>query len=87
MHRHWEQAWWPLEVTVEEGLRELEYWWLMEWVHSSGQVVARRVPEPNARQKRLLDAPQPKPTEQLSEAKVEVVTRKKINKERKFLAK
>ncbi len=24
VHRHLERAWWTLEVTVEEGLRELE---------------------------------------------------------------
>ena len=87
VRRHLEQAWWPLEVTVEEGLRELENWCVTELVHSSGQVVARRVPDPSARQKELLDALKLIPPSQLPEAKVEVVTRKKINKERKPLAK
>jgi Transposase DDE domain len=87
VRRHLEQAWWPLEVTVEEGLRELENWCVTELVHSSGQVVARHVPDPSARQKELLDALELIPPSQLPEAKVEVVTRKKINKERKPLAK
>jgi transposase len=87
VRRHLEQAWWPLEVTVEEGLRELENWCVMELVHSSGKVVARHVPEPSARQKQLLDALKLTPPSKLPEAKVTVVTRKKINKERKPLAK
>lgn len=87
VRRHLEQAWWPLEVTVEEGLRELENWCVMELVHSSGKVVARHVPDPSARQKELLDALKLTPPSKLPEAKVSVVTRKKINKERKPLAK
>lgn len=83
VRRHLEQAWWPLELTVEEGLRELETWCVMELVHSSGQVVGRHVPEPSARQKQLLDALQFTPPSTLPEAKVSVVTRKKINQERK----
>jgi hypothetical protein len=39
-----ERAWWPLEVTVEEGLRELETLCVMELVHpESAEVVARQV--------------------------------------------
>ena len=57
VRRHLERAWWSLEVTVEEGLRELEKLCVMELVHpESGKVVARQVPEPSARQKQLLDA-------------------------------
>ena len=57
VRRHLERAWWSLEVTVEEGLRELEKLCVMELVHpESGEVVARQVPEPSARQKQLLDA-------------------------------
>jgi hypothetical protein len=50
-----EQAWWPLEVTVEEGSRELEKLCVMELVHpQSAKVVARQVPEADALQKQLL---------------------------------
>ena len=57
VRRHLERAWWSLEVTVEEGLRELEQLCVMELVHpGSGKVVARQVPEPSARQKQLLEA-------------------------------
>ena len=86
VRRHLEQAWWPLEVTVEEGLRELEQLCVIELVHSSsGKVVAREVPLPSPRQGQLLEAlglsqslPRLAPT-----AKVVVGTRKKINGVRK----
>ena len=86
VRRQLERAWWPLEVTVEEGLRELETWSVMEMVHrDSGAVVARQVPEPSARLKQLLEALALTPPSQVSEAKVEVGTRKKIQKERQTL--
>ena len=86
VRRHLEQAWWPLEVTVEEGLRELEQLCVIELVHSpSGKVVAREVPLPSPRQGQLLEAlglsqslPRLAPG-----AKVLVGTRKKINDGRK----
>ena len=86
VRRHLEQAWWPLEVTVEEGLRELEQLCVIELVHSSsGKVVAREVPLPSPRQGQLLEAlglsqsvPRLAPA-----AKVIVGTRKKINGVRK----
>ncbi|MBM3880383.1 MAG: IS1634 family transposase [Verrucomicrobia bacterium] len=57
VRRHLEQAWWSLDVTVEEGLRELEQLGVMELVHpQSAKVVARQVPEPSARQQQLLEA-------------------------------
>lgn len=88
VRRHLERAWWKLEGTVEEGLRELDQLCVMELVHpQSGAVVARQVPEPSARQKGLLDAlglilPSTAP-----EAKVTVGTRKKIEQERQTLEK
>ena len=88
VRRHLERAWWPLEVTVEEGLRELEKLCVMELVHpQSGEVVARQVPQPNARQKQLLDALQLALPATVPEATVIVGTRKKINKVRKTLEK
>ena len=83
-----ERAWWSLEVTVEEGLRELEKLCVMELVHpQSGEVVARQVPEPSPRQKQLLDALKLDLPATVPEAQVSVGTRKKINKVRKTLEK
>lgn len=88
VRRRLEQAWWPLEVTVEEGLRELETWCVMELIHpDSGQVLARQVPEPSPRQKQLLEALQLTAPQTIPEAKVKVGTRKKIQHERKPLEK
>ena len=88
IRRHLEQAWWSLEVTVEEGLRELEQLCVIELVHqASGKVVARQVPEPSARQKQLLDALKLDPPATVPEAEVTVGTRKKINQVRKTPAK
>jgi len=88
VRRHLEHAWWALEVTVEEGLRELEQLCVMELVHAqSGKVVARQVPQPNARQKRLLDALKLDLPRTAPEAEVIVGTRKKINEVRKPLEK
>ena len=84
VRRHLERAWWPLELTVEEGLRELEKLCVMELVDSrSGQVVARQVPEPSALQQQLLEALKLTVPTSVPEARVSVVTRKKINKARK----
>jgi len=88
IRRHLEQAWWPLEVTVEEGLRELEQLCVQELVHpQSGQVVARRVPDPSPRQAQLLNALKLSLPASVPEARVTVGTRKKINKVRKPLEK
>jgi hypothetical protein len=84
VRRHLERAWWSLEVTVEEGLRELEKLCVMELVHpQSAEVVARQVPQPNARQQQLLDALRLELPAMVPEAEVIVGTRKKINKVRK----
>jgi hypothetical protein len=84
VRRHLERAWWSREVTVEEGLRELETLCVMELVHpQSGQVVARQVPEPSARQKCLLDALKLSLPASAPKATVIVGTRKKINEVRK----
>lgn len=88
VRRHLERAWWNLEVTVEEGLRELEQLCVIELVHpQSGQVVARQVPEPSPRQKKLLDALELILPETAPQAGVTVGTRKKINEVRKTLEK
>jgi transposase len=88
VRRHLEKAWWKLELTVEEGLRELEQLCIMELVHpQSGQVVTRQIPQPSARQKQLLDALNLTLPTTVPEAKVTVGTRKKISKARKTLEK
>jgi transposase len=88
IRRHLEQAWWPLEVTVEEGLRELEQLCVQELVHpQSGQVVARRVPDPSPRQAQLLKALKLSLPASVPEVRVTVGTRKKINQVRKPLEK
>jgi hypothetical protein len=86
VRRHLERAWWPLEITVEEGLRELEKLCVMELVHpQSGKVVARQVPQPTALQKQLLEALKLELPSTVPEAEVTVGTRKKINQARKPL--
>ena len=88
VRRHLERAWWSLEVTVEEGLRELEKLCVMELIHpQSGKVVARRVPEPSACQQQLLDALKLNLPATVPETEVTVGTRKKINNVRKTLEK
>jgi hypothetical protein len=84
VRRHLEQAWSALEVTVEEGLRELEQLCVMELVHpQSGAVVARQVPLPSDRQQQLLAALQLELPTRVPESTVTVGTRKKINQVRK----
>jgi hypothetical protein len=88
VRRHLEQAWWPLEVTVEEGLRELEQLCVMELVHrQSAKVVARRLPDPSFRQQQLLETLKLSLPSTVPEAQVTVGTRKKINNVRKTLEK
>ena len=40
IRRHLERAWWSLEVTVEEGLCELETLCVMELIHPQSGAVA-----------------------------------------------
>lgn len=88
VRRHLERAWWSLEVTVEEGLRELEQLCVMELVHpQSGKVVARQVPDPSPRQKQLLAALKLSLPTTVPAARVTVGTRKKINQVRQTLEK
>jgi hypothetical protein len=83
IRRHLERAWWPLELTVEEGLRELETLCVQELVHSqSGQVVGRHVPAPSLSQVQLLQALNLSLPTTVPEAAVTVGTRKKINQVR-----
>ena len=88
VRRHLESAWWKMEVTVEEGLRELEKLCVMELVHTqSDKVIARIVPEPSSRQKELLDALKLSLPTAVPQSEVSVVMRKNINKARKPIEK
>jgi len=84
VRRHLEQAWRRLDITVEEGLRELERLNVMELVATdSKEVVARLLPQPTDLQRQLLDALQLKLPEKLPTAKVTVGTRVKLHDRRK----
>ena len=73
---------------MEDGLRELEKLCVLALVHpESREIVARQVPEPNARQKQLLDALKLELPAMAPEATVAAGTRKKINQARKTLEK
>ncbi len=88
MRRQLERAGWSLEVTVEEGRRELEQLCVLEMIHpESGQVVARQVPDPSVRQQQLLDALKLVLPRTVPAAQVTVGTHKKINPVRKTLEK
>ena len=88
IRRRLERAWEKLNLTVEEGLRELETLCVMELVHQEGgEAVTRQVPQPSARQKQLLDALGLALPTVAPEAKVVVGTRKKIQHERKAVEK
>jgi len=86
VRRYLERAWWPLEVTVEEGLRALEELCVMELVQAeSGELIVRQVPEPSPRQQQLLNALNLHLPSLAPIARVQVGTRKKIQQERKPL--
>jgi hypothetical protein len=72
-----------LEVTVGEGLLELEKLCVMELVHpKSSEVVSRHVPKPNPRQQQLLAALKLTLPTGVPKAKVVTDMRKKINQVR-----
>ena len=57
IRRRLEKAWSPLNITVEEGLRELTQWTVMELIEKeSKQNVTRHLPEPSEKQAQLLSA-------------------------------
>ena len=86
IRRHLAQAWSHLNLTVEEGVSELEKLCVMELVDSkSGEVISRIVPEPNPEQKALLEALKLQLPEKIAKAKVKVGTRVKLQPNRKTL--
>jgi len=88
VRRQLERAWWSLEVTVEEGLLQLEQLCVMELVHpKTGEVVARQLPQPSSLQQQLLAALKLNLPTTVPQAEVSVGTRKKISQVRKTLEK
>ena len=86
VRRHLEAAWQPLDLTVEEGLQELERLNVMELVATgSGEVIARLLPQPTPLQQQLLASLKLKLPEKVPTAKVTVGTRVKLPERRKSL--
>jgi len=84
VRRHLEQAWQKLDITVEEGLRELERLNVMELVATdSAQVIARLLPQPTFLQQQLLESLKVKLPDKAPTAKVTVGTRVKLPERRK----
>ena len=84
VRRRLQQAWEPLNLTVEEGLRELGSYSIMEiYEKTSGQSVSRQMPEPNELQARLIGALGLSLPKQAPAAGPVVVTRVKLQKRRK----
>ncbi len=84
VRRHLERAWSALDLTVEEGLREMERLNVMELVATrDGKVVTRLLPRPSARQEQLLAALDLKLPETVPAAQVQVGTRVKLPARRK----
>lgn len=85
VRRHLERAWQKLDLTVEEGLRELERLNVMELIATDSEtVVARVLPRPTHLQQQLLDALKIKLPEIVPTAKVTVGTRVKLPDRRKM---
>jgi len=84
IRRHLAQAWSHLDLTVEEGVLELEKLCVMELVDThSGRVISQLLPEPGEQQKALLAALKLKLPEKIAQAKVKVGTRVKLPNKRK----
>lgn len=76
------RAWAALDLTVEEGIRELETLCSTE-IHIQGQASCQQIPKPRESSKALLEALDIHMPEALPHRKVEVVTRKKLPTRRK----
>lgn len=84
VRRHLEGALGSLEVTVEEGLRQLGQICVIKVVHAArGKVVARQVLEPSGLRRQLLEALKLKLLTTVPEAKLTLGTQKKIALARK----
>jgi len=79
IRRYLDNAWKNLDITVEEGLRELEKICVINLVEKEGgKTVDRILPEPDPLQTKLLEALEINLPKKIPETKIEVGTRKKI---------
>ena len=84
IRRRLQRAWEPLNLTVEEGLSELEKLCVMElYETNSGQSVSRQLPTPNELQAKLLQAAGVKMPPKTPAVGPTVVTRVDLSKRRK----
>ena len=84
IRRHLEKSWQAMDLTVEEGLELLSQWNVQELVDTkTNTVLCRKVPQPNEVQQKLLKALELKAPEKISLNEVNVVTHKKLSKQRK----
>lgn len=84
VRRPLEQAWQKLDITVEEGLRELERLNVMELVdRHSGEVLARLLPQPTLLQQQLMESLKLTLPDKVPAATVTVGTRVKLPQRRK----
>ena len=84
IRRHLEKSWHDLDLTVEEGLDLLSHWNVQELVDTkTNPMLCRNVPEPNEMQQKLLSALGLKAPKKISLNQVNVVTHKKLPKQRK----
>ena len=83
IRRYLELAWWDLNLTVEEGLRALETFCVMELGSSGQSQGARFLPRPDHLQRQLLDRLDLRLPEKVPAAKVIVGTRVNLAKQRK----
>ena len=80
---HLENSWQDLDLTVEEGLELLSHWNVQELVdRKTNTVLCRKVPQANEMQQKLLAALGWKAPEKISLHQVNVVTHKKLSKQR-----
>lgn len=83
IRQHLETSWQDLDLTVEEGLELLSHWNVQELVETkTNTVLCRKVPQANEMQQKLLDALGLKAPEKISFNQVNVVTHKKLPKQR-----
>lgn len=84
IRRRLAQAWSGLDMTVEEGLTELGRWSVQEIVNTeTGEIVGRILPEPTEIQRKLIEATGVKVPTKAPPAGPVVVTRTKLNENRK----
>lgn len=82
--RELRRSWAEFDLTVEEGLRELSTLCSIE-IRVKGQGSCLKIPKPRKMSGELLKALDITLPEVLPQRKVNVVTRKKLNKQRKKL--